>query len=110
MNNVFQLNTNGSKPQNEDQPEAKVLGQINITATHAGDSYSVTGAFADRLQYAALAMIKTLSELADKIRDSGNAGHSPSPALHEKLDTRRGLAPFLETTDFAELPSPRKMR
>lgn len=112
MTNVFQLNTKAKEPELEDQPEGgEVLGQIHIVATPEGDSYSVTGAFADRLQYAALAVIKTLSDIADKIRDSGNAGHSHSPALREKLPTRRGLAPLLETTDFAELePPPRRMK
>jgi hypothetical protein len=110
MTNVFQLIPKGTKPE-DDQPEGEVLGQIHIIATADGDSYSVTGTFADRLQHAAVAMIKTLSEIADKIRDSGHAGHTSSPPLRDKLDTRRRLpAAFLETTDLAPLEEPRRKK
>lgn len=72
---------------------------------------NVTGSYADRLQHGAVAVIKLLNIFAEKIAASGDAGYSSSPPLREKIARPRKLAPrFLETTDFADLEPPRRMK
>jgi hypothetical protein len=97
------------------QQRGDLKGLIQIEATSEGEDISIMGAFADHMQYGALALIKTLGILADKITDSGQIGHSSSHSMQEFMPRkkRRGLAPrFLETTDLAplELMPKRKAR
>ena len=84
----------------EKEARGELLGHIHIAATADGDSYALHGQFADRLQYAALAMIKTLSEVADKIRDSDTSGYTSSPPMSAPLPTRKRMP---EATDFGGL-------
>lgn len=72
----------------------EVIGQIIIERTADGyDICHITGVYSERAQAAAYAMIKTLSDLTDRIADSGSAGHTTLAPIHEvvaepKLDGR----------------------
>lgn len=96
----------------ERETRGELQGLIQIESTEEGEKISIMGAFAERLQYGAMGLIKALGIIAEKIADSDSAGYSSSPTLHEIVPRRkRGLHPaFLETTEMAELEQPRRKR
>lgn len=89
----------------EKQERGELEGLIMIEAAEDGEEISIMGAFADRMQYGALAMIKALAMIGDKLADSDGAGYSRSPSLRVTIPRKKkGLPPrFLETTGFDEL-------
>lgn len=71
-----------------------------------GNGLSVTGAFSDRLQYAAFSMVKALNTITELIDEAGNSGHSHVPAVHQKhLHNRSRSIPrrLAQSTGFGEL-------
>lgn len=92
------------------QERGELQGLIQIECTEEGEQISVMGAFADRMQYGALALIKALGIMADKIADSDGAGDSYSPTIRAAMPKKK-RAParaFVETTDLAPLELPRR--
>lgn len=96
----------------EKQDRGELQGLIQIEATEEGEKITVMGAFADRMQYGALALIKALGIIGKKIEDSDGIGYSTSESLQETLPRKkRGLHPnFLETTEMAGLEQPPRRR
>jgi hypothetical protein len=75
---------------------------IQFVSTSRGDSLSITGSYANRLQSAAFAMIKGLNDIADRIAESGNAGNSSSGPIGASIEAPRPRR-LLERTGFGEL-------
>lgn len=119
MGNVFEFRR--AKSDQEDtlrqalvkQQRGELTGLIQIEATADGEEISIMGAFADHMQYGALALIKTLGILSDKITDSGEVGYASSPTAVRHLIPRKKRGParaFVEITDLAPLELPRRKR
>lgn len=103
MNRVFQFPTRSGAANNPPQ-DADVLGRIQIDATPHGDIITVRGAFTERMQHGVYALTQALSMFVDRIAESGQAGHTSSPALNESLPgPRKALPPGLASTHFGEL-------
>lgn len=97
----------------EKQHRGELKGLIQIEATAEGEEISIMGAFADHMQYGALALIKAIAMLSDKIADSGEVGYASSPTSVRHLIPRKKRGParaFVETTDLAPLELPRRKR
>jgi hypothetical protein len=65
------------------EQRGELQGLIQIIATEDGEQISVTGAFADRVQYGIAAMIKALDLMADKVIEDGSAGDTYLPSIDE---------------------------
>lgn len=84
-----------------------VVGHIHFTAYADGNNrISVTGAYADRLQYAAITLIKGLNAVSDQIAASTTSGHTMVhsldevlPSAHQPLPSRLARS---RTTDTPE--------
>ena len=77
-------------------------GMIQFISTSRGDSLSITGSYAHRLQSAAFAMIKGLNDIADRIAESGGAGNFASGPIKGSIAVPRPRR-LTETTGFGEL-------
>lgn len=91
------------------QQHGELHGLIQIEATKNGEEISIMGAFADHMQYGALAIIKTLGILAEKITSSGEVGHSYSESIRTVLPRKsRPLPERFGPTDLAPLEQPKR--
>jgi hypothetical protein len=89
-----------------EKPDKPPDGMIQFISTDQGDSLSITGSYASRLQSAAFAMIKGLNDIVDRIAESGNAGNFRSGPIEASIEApRQRETPrrLRETTGFSEL-------
>jgi hypothetical protein len=96
------------------QERGELQGLIQIEATEGGEQISIMGAFADRMQYGALMLIKALGIVGNKIENDPGIGDSYSSSIREThLRKKRGQPRRLrEYTGFGELTEtpPRRAR
>jgi hypothetical protein len=91
------------KEEEAKKPDEPPDGMIQFISTSSGDSLSITGSYARRLQSAAFAMIKGLNDIADRIAESGNAGnHASGPIKGASIEVPRPRR-LQERTGFGEL-------
>jgi hypothetical protein len=108
MGKIFEFRGAAKSDRQAEQNKTKnePEGLIQIKATEDGEEITISGAFASDSQYGALAMIKALNMLGERIIESGGELWAAiSPVRDAKKQQR--LAPgFLETTDFGDLDDP----
>jgi hypothetical protein len=85
-----------------EKPEEPPDGMIQFISTSRGDSLSITGSYANRLQSAVFAMIQGLGDVANRIAESGNAGHFSSGPIGTSIEAPRPRR-LQERTGFGEL-------
>jgi hypothetical protein len=88
------------------EPDKPPDGVIQFTHTDQGSLMSITGSYADRLQTAAYAMIKGLSDVIERLAESGAVGDfSIGPVKGSIPDPRQRKIPrrLRETTGHGEL-------
>jgi hypothetical protein len=79
------------------EQSGELQGLIQIIATEDGEQITVTGAFAERVQYGIAAMIKALDIMADKVIKDGSAGDTYLPSIDESM-RRAGTIPAATTS------------
>jgi hypothetical protein len=96
------------------QEQGELQGLIQIEATEGGEKISIMGAFADRMQYGALMLIRALGVIGDKIENDPGIGDSYSPSIQEThLRKKRGqprrLREYTGLGELTEMP-PRRTK
>jgi hypothetical protein len=86
-----------------DEPD----GLIQFTCTAGRSRMIVRGVYADRLQSGMFTLIKGLNDLADRIAESGGAGHYATDPINDAIAappcTSRLPRRLREATGFGEL-------
>lgn len=115
MPNVFQIKDAAerraallNKKEDVDSTPDEPDGLLQFTHKVGGGSRMiVTGAYAERLQLCVYTMAKAMSELVERIKDSGTAGSSNSGHIDEQIQFPRAprCTPrrLRESTDFGGL-------
>jgi hypothetical protein len=86
-----------------DEPD----GLMQFTCTAGRSRMIVSGVYADRLQSGMYTLIKGLNDLAERLAESGGAGHYTSPAINDAIASPPGVRRLprrlREATGFGEL-------
>jgi len=80
------------------EKDGTLEGLMVFSATPEGNQVSITGDYADDLQFTAFTLIKTLGQIADRIVKSDTMGHTSSEPFDSRISPSKRRGPPLRLT------------
>lgn len=87
------------------EKRGELHGFLPIWENDRGTHMRLIGSFTDQLQFAGYTLIKCINVIADKIAESGTAGHTKSGPIREEWPSPKRMQPkrLREATGFSEI-------